>query len=144
MKIKEREAKDMNDMLRYAREGEKVSVSQFKQRRSLSRKPLYTAEEKRDIVQSYLDGMKIDDIMINYNIAAGTILDFLKEAGYKPNRQNYYKSLSEEEIEKVKDMYNEGYSLKDVAIRYKFSYTMVNRIIKEAGLMRPSPRYKNA
>ena len=119
----------MENELRYARQGEKVSVSQFKD--STPKRPVYyyTAEDKRAIVQAYLDGVKFDEIFNTYGVLPIQIVAFLREAGYKPNRNVRVKDIAEADKNRIKNLYKEGYSIREVASLTGTKYSIVRQTL---------------
>ena len=98
----------------------------------------YTTEEKHAIVQAYLNGMRIDDIVIKYNTSSNAILKFVKEEGHQLRRLQ--KQLTEEEKAVAIELYKQGNSLHDISVTLKKGYFLVRKAINEADIMRPNGR----
>ena len=104
----------------------------------LKRGIYYTPEEKKAIVQAYLNGMRIDDIVIKYNTSSTAILKFVKEEGHQLRRLQ--KQLTEEEKAVAIELYKQGNSLHDISVTLKKGYFLVRKAINEADIMRPNGR----
>ena len=103
----------------------------------------YTPEERESIVQAYMDGMKIEDIVIKYNTSGGTITKYVKEAGCKLRNRTRGKEPTKEQKDTIVKLYLEGNSIRDVSVLTGIGAWLVKKTIIEANVMRPRVTKKN-
>lgn len=80
-----------------------------------------------EIVNAYIDGVAISDIVGKFNIGRCSIYSYLKKHGVSPNR----KEISKEKRKELIDLYNAGVKLKDINSQYgKHADSLIYRSIK--------------
>ena len=67
-----------------------------------------------EIVNAYIDGMPMSDIMKKFGVGRCSIYYYLKKFGIEPNRKKEFAKLREEYIK----LYNKGVKLKDINAKY--------------------------
>ena len=84
-----------------------------------------------EIVNAYIDGLCITDIVKQFGIGRCSIYYYLKKYGVEPNRKGIDEKLKQELLE----LYNVGMKLKDINAKYGrhvdvsiYRYTKGNRI----------------
>lgn len=80
-----------------------------------------------EIVNAYIDGMPMSDIMKKFGVGRCSIYYYLKKFGIEPNRKKEFAKLREEYIK----LYNKGVKLKDINAKYnKNADVIIYRHIK--------------
>ena len=93
---------------------------------------IVTKEDAGLILESYIKGDKIQDILEKFNIGHAKLYSVLKEHNINPgNRRKDQRSDATKEPEKVIRLYQAGASIQQLAKMYEVSDTTIRNILKD-------------
>ena len=107
---------------------------QRKRRRSRS----LTSEEEQQLIRDYLSGTPVKDILEKYGISTTKLYETLRKHGaplrYGERKPSTHRRVTEEEIETIKRLYQEGVNAYAISKALSRPYSTVHAVLKKLGL----------
>lgn len=99
----------------------------------------------KEVIKEYCNGCSVKELSEKYNVNLQTIYRILRKCEIKPNGAGRPKSLSDDNIKKIINLYEEGYSSVYISKKYEVSATTILNIIKSNGVKtkKNGPRSNN-
>jgi DNA-binding CsgD family transcriptional regulator len=98
-----------------------------------------TDEILLNIKKDYVDGMLLKDLSSKYNFSVNSIKFNLKKVIHIRKNGKVFK---EEDIEKCKDLWKQGYSQTEIAKKYNITQAAVGRFLNKIGIFGRRPPYQ--
>ncbi len=96
-----------------------------------------TPEEEKKLVEEYLSGIPVQELMEKYGLSATKLYNILSKYGVPrraPRRSHSHRRITPEEVEEIRKLYEQGASVYEIAKRLKRPISTVYAVLKRLGL----------
>ncbi len=96
-----------------------------------------TPEEEKKLVEEYLSGTPVQELMEKYGISATKLYNVLSKYGVPrriPRRSHEHRRITPKEVEEIRRLYKEGASVYEIAKKLKRPISTVYAVLKRLGL----------
>lgn len=108
----------------------------------MARTRVLSTEEVQKIIELYQNGMSINHLYEEHGYSWSVVKKVLNEHGIPLRQYEKAKEVTQEEIEKVIKLHNEGMAPYQIAKMVNRNYVTINRILKKYDLETCQPRGK--